>query len=192
MPITNNSLLVLSSYSAGFKLLDVALTWEVCLVTSSSSSVPRPPSVWRLLKYWQQPADRPRSPGRAAPPWAAAGCSSPRLLQEAVQRSFCPWCWRFGWIYPGCWTARGCRVSCEAAVTLIESPLLPCSGDLSWLRVTVNVSLQAPGCWSGGGGEGSKVRLYVFLTKSMKRTYLSVFSGPWLQAFGWVSHGAGI
>ena len=144
-----------------------------------------PPAARWLFKYWHrvrlsQPTDQAEgqtSPSGAARPWAAAGCSSPVLLQEAVQRGFCPWCWRFGWICPGCWTAQGTWAQSEDAVTLIQSMPLP-SGAVLWLCDTVNrICLPARRCRCGGGGEGSKVRLYVSLTKSSCR-YFPCSAGP--------------
>lgn len=57
----------------------------------------------------------PSGSGKSSPAWSAAGCSAPVVLQAAVQRSFCPWCWRFGWPCPRCWTARSCWARCDAA-----------------------------------------------------------------------------
>lgn len=78
----------------------------------------------------------------------------------------------------------GCWARSEAAVTLVRSPVV------KWSTVIV-VSVQSDSERVSAGPEGEgrrKVRLYVSVTKSVKRS--TVFSGPRPQLHGDPSRGA--
>ena len=106
--------------SFGFMLLGVKLQECVGWGPPSSSCLAASLNIDTASRSPQTgPTWQPRA-GRAAPAWAAAGCSSPVRLQGAVQRGFCPWCWRFGWLCPGVLNSSGCWATCEAAVALTQ------------------------------------------------------------------------